>query len=282
MQQRQGQDDHSDSMNQAMEVMLALSEYKMAIKAIKDTRDKLQEKLKPGSSTESHRAVRELLPHLEELSATIEEQIQALKGLGHDQGGDSPAPADTGWLGELEPLLHRSQNKLEKQTGENKLFQLQINQYLSSGQLQKVNFFKPVVIQLLQNSLAHGIEPVAERRQTGKAEQGIIRLTLQRRNQSTVLTVQDDGRGVPPELIVRKLQEKGQPVPQGPIDPQEAVKWILQSGFSAATHNTEIAGHGLGMDMVRRLVKEKNGKLSVRNRPHEGLAISITLPDAEN
>lgn len=108
MQQQQDPLSQSDSMNQAMEVMLALSEYKMAIKAIKDTRDKLQEKLKPtGGSKESERAIRELLPHLEELSATIEEQIQSLKGLGQTQNGDSPAPGNTGWLGELEPLLQK-------------------------------------------------------------------------------------------------------------------------------------------------------------------------------
>ena len=62
---------------------------------------------------------------------------------------------------------------------------------------------------ILRNAVDHAFETPPERREAGKAETGSLRVSLERRSDTVLVTVEDDGRGMDPERIRRKAMEGG-------------------------------------------------------------------------
>ena len=131
---------------------------------------------------------------------------------------------------------------------------------------------------LLRNAIAHGIEPPAERLAAGKPDIGEITLDAAQRGNEVVLTITDDGAG----LNYRRIREKG--VEQGLIaadielpEPQLA-QLIFVSGFSTAKEVNQIAGRGVGMDVVKSEITALGGRVEIASTPGRGTVFTITLP----
>jgi chemosensory pili system protein ChpA (sensor histidine kinase/response regulator) len=131
---------------------------------------------------------------------------------------------------------------------------------------------------MLRNALAHGVESPAERAAAGKPESGRIALALRQEANEIVLTVSDDGAGIDLERLRRKAEERGL-LPAGAApEAAEATQLIFASGLSTADAVTELAGRGIGMDVVKNEVGALGGRIEVASERGRGTTFTIYLP----
>ena len=131
---------------------------------------------------------------------------------------------------------------------------------------------------MLRNAVAHGLEAPAERLAAGKPEAGQISVSVAREGAEVVVTVQDDGGGVNVEAVRAKAQRQGLIPSDAQFDDRQVVQLILESGFSTAGEVSQIAGRGVGMDVVVREVKQLGGALSIDSEPGRGTRFVVRLP----
>ncbi|HXH03752.1 MAG TPA: Hpt domain-containing protein [Candidatus Competibacteraceae bacterium] len=131
---------------------------------------------------------------------------------------------------------------------------------------------------LLRNALSHGIEAPERRRALGKPETGTIRIDLRREGAELVLVVRDDGAGLDYEAIRAKGVALGMLRPAQRVSEQELIDLLLRPGFSTASEVTQIAGRGVGMDVVNDAIKAMRGALLVQSQAGAGATFIIRLP----
>lgn len=131
---------------------------------------------------------------------------------------------------------------------------------------------------ILRNAVAHGIESPEERRAAGKDETGRIDLTVRREGSDVVINIQDDGAGIDTAQVRRMAVEKGLVDPNTALSDDAVLQLISGAGFSTAAELTQIAGRGVGLDVVNSEVRQLGGSLAVRSRKGEGARFTIRLP----
>ncbi len=131
---------------------------------------------------------------------------------------------------------------------------------------------------MLRNAVSHGIEPPEERRRRGKDEVGRVHVAIAREGNEVVIRVSDDGAGMDLAAIRRKAVERGLLAPDARVDDDDLVRFIFESGFSTAAEVTQVAGRGVGMDVVNAEVKQLGGSLDIASRPGQGTTFTIRLP----
>jgi two-component system chemotaxis sensor kinase CheA len=137
---------------------------------------------------------------------------------------------------------------------------------------------KEIVMQLIRNSVAHGVESPEERLAKGKNETGIVKLSMKVVNNVINIELRDDGRG----LDYKKISEKA--IRNNIIKKEDAdnknmlVKAIFAPGFSTADSEGMHAGRGIGLNLVRDRIKEVNGSIKLRSEENKGTAFLITIP----
>ena len=131
---------------------------------------------------------------------------------------------------------------------------------------------------LIRNSVAHGIEVPEERREKGKAPAGQIRVAVQQEAGRVLFVVEDDGAGLNVERIRAKAIEKGLWEASRPMDEKQATDIICSPGFSTAEKLTQLAGRGVGMDVVRSEVLAMGGRFDLASRTGRGLRATIHVP----
>ncbi|MBN2686169.1 MAG: chemotaxis protein CheA [Pontiellaceae bacterium] len=135
------------------------------------------------------------------------------------------------------------------------------------------------LVHMIRNSVDHGIEPIEERKASGKPPQGTILLRAYHSAGCIVIEIKDDGRGLNREKLLEKAIERGIIFPdQIPSNDQEIFGVIFQPGFSTAAQVTSISGRGVGMDVVRRNIEELRGKIDIASTPGVGTTFTVTLP----
>lgn len=131
---------------------------------------------------------------------------------------------------------------------------------------------------LLRNAVAHGIEMPEVRRSTDKPDQGKVTLRLSREGTEIVLTLTDDGAGLNPKTIREKAIAKGLLEPDAEVSDDEIYQFILKPGFTTIDAVTQVAGRGVGMDVVLSEVKQLGGTLEMDSQPGRGSSFIIRLP----
>ncbi|TWT31470.1 chemotaxis protein CheA [Blastopirellula retiformator] len=136
------------------------------------------------------------------------------------------------------------------------------------------------LIHMVRNSADHGIESPEVRKAAGKSPQGLVRLDAFHRGNSIIIQVTDDGKGLDPELILRKAIDKGivDLAEAEKLTNQQILQLIWEPGFSTAEKVTEISGRGMGMDIVRSKIENVNGVVEVESTPGHGATFTIKLP----
>ena len=136
------------------------------------------------------------------------------------------------------------------------------------------------LVHLLRNAVDHGIEPPEERVKLGKPRAGRVELIAKREKNHVVIIVRDDGRGIDPEKVKRKAVERGLITPEeaANLSDEEAINLIFLPGFSTADKVTDVSGRGVGMDVVKEVVKSMNGSISVQTEVGKGTTFILKLP----
>jgi two-component system sensor histidine kinase and response regulator WspE len=133
---------------------------------------------------------------------------------------------------------------------------------------------------IIRNALDHGIEPPEDRRVHGKAEQARVTLEARHHAGHLLVRVTDDGRGIDPESIRRKVIERGMQSPElaAQLGERELFDFLFLPGFSTASKVTEISGRGVGLDVVHQMVTSTSGTVRVESRPGAGTTFVMQLP----
>ncbi|MDT8386105.1 MAG: Hpt domain-containing protein [Thiogranum sp.] len=131
---------------------------------------------------------------------------------------------------------------------------------------------------MLRNAISHGIEDPSIRLSNGKPESGTIRITLERESSDVVLKISDDGAGIDLTRIREKAIERGLMAKDAGISDEEALQFILETGFSTAEKVTQVAGRGVGMDVVNSEVKQLGGSLHIGSEWGKGTTFTMRLP----
>ncbi|WP_434030324.1 Hpt domain-containing protein [[Pseudomonas] boreopolis] len=131
---------------------------------------------------------------------------------------------------------------------------------------------------MLRNAVAHGLEAPHARRAAGKPEEGTITLRLRREGSEIVLEVADDGAGLDREAIRRRGEQRGLVAPGEALADSELDELIFASGFSTSEQVSQLAGRGVGMDVVRNEVRQLGGSVDIHSVRGEGVTFTLRLP----
>ena len=134
------------------------------------------------------------------------------------------------------------------------------------------------LLHLLRNSIDHGIENPEQRLENNKEQTGRIKLDFRRDGNNILMSLQDDGAGIDPEIIYQKAIVKKLITPEQAFSTSETLKLILTPGFSTQENVSDISGRGVGMDVVNTSVEELNGSLSIDSDLGENTRINLSIP----
>jgi len=133
---------------------------------------------------------------------------------------------------------------------------------------------------LVRNSADHGIETPEQRVALGKAPQGTIRLNAFHQGNQIVIQCSDDGAGIDRYKLVSKAVEKGIITHDEAerISDNEALHLIFHPGLSTADEVTAISGRGVGMDIVKSVIEQLKGTISIDSKPGAGTTFLLKVP----
>jgi two-component system chemotaxis sensor kinase CheA len=134
------------------------------------------------------------------------------------------------------------------------------------------------LVHLVRNSIDHGIELPEVRVAAGKPAAGTVHLDACHRGGNIAVEVSDDGGGLDKDRILAKARSRGLIGQNDVLTDDQIHELIFLPGFSTAEKTTDLSGRGVGMDVVRRNVKELGGKIELRSERGKGSRFIITLP----
>jgi two-component system chemotaxis sensor kinase CheA len=136
------------------------------------------------------------------------------------------------------------------------------------------------LVHLIRNSVDHGVELPEVRKKAGKNPLGTITLSAEHEGNNIIISVEDDGKGIDPEVIKDKAVSKKLITKEKAkeLSRQEALNLIFLPGFSTAEVVTNVSGRGVGMDVVKTNVTKLRGIINIDSNPGFGSKIIIKLP----
>lgn len=146
---------------------------------------------------------------------------------------------------------------------------------------EQFSIVKDMAIQFIRNSAVHGIEKPYDRKIKNKKEFGTIQLSLVENNGKIEFSFQDDGKGLDVNLIKQKALEMNLISSNNmPQTNEEIYKLIFEDGFSTAKSNTEDAGRGVGMGIIKNYIfdlrnKTGYGKLNINSNHNQGVKFTV-------
>lgn len=134
------------------------------------------------------------------------------------------------------------------------------------------------LVHLVRNSIDHGIELPAVRRAAGKSDVGTVHLNAYHQGGNIVIEISDDGAGIDKDRIRKKAIERGLLAESDVVSDERIYELIFEPGFSTAEIVSDVSGRGVGMDVVRRNIKDLGGTVDIRTQLGAGATFTIRLP----
>ncbi len=131
---------------------------------------------------------------------------------------------------------------------------------------------------MLRNAIVHGIEARQDRVARGKNEVGELLIEIRQEGNEVVIHFTDDGQGLNINRIREKAKNVGLLTDESFVNESDVVNLIFEPGFSTASEVTELAGRGVGMDVVRSEAASLGGRVSVSTVEGKGAHFTIHLP----
>ncbi len=118
------------------------------------------------------------------------------------------------------------------------------------------NTVRDILVQCFRNALFHGLEAETVRVAQGRPGAGKITLDAQLTADGFEMRIGDDGRG----LALAALRERAK---RDDLGDERLAEIIFESGVSTAREVGLIAGRGVGLDIVRALLRNGGGDVNV-------------------
>lgn len=139
---------------------------------------------------------------------------------------------------------------------------------------------KASLIHLLLNAIVHGIEKSEERLKAGKPEKSVLTISAGQEGPKIVIKVIDDGRGIDLKKVTSLAVTRGL-IREDQIDSlseKEILDLLFEEGFSTSNQKTDLAGRGVGLNVVRTELRRLKGRLSIFTKSGKGTEFRLELP----
>jgi chemosensory pili system protein ChpA (sensor histidine kinase/response regulator) len=136
------------------------------------------------------------------------------------------------------------------------------------------------LVHLVRNSVAHGIERPDDRAAAGKPRTGRVSLRAYHRGNHIYIEVEDDGRGIDYDRVKQSAIERGliSAETAGRLTERDLREMLFHPGFSTAPVKTELAGRGVGLDVVRANLTALNGEIDIQSTSGAGTKFTLKVP----
>jgi ligand-binding sensor domain-containing protein/signal transduction histidine kinase len=184
-------------------------------------------------------------------------------------------------------ILIQSLSNLVNQTAadEGKSVQLDSNEFKIEEIPHKERIFvKEIMVQLLRNAVAHGIELPEERDKNKKSDKATIEIKTFKENKHYGFSIKDDGAGIQLEKLREKAIKYAKASPEDIHDwtNEKLVNLIFEQGFSTKESADLVSGRGVGLDIVNEKVKSRNGKINVLFEEEKFCEFRISIPQTNS
>jgi chemosensory pili system protein ChpA (sensor histidine kinase/response regulator) len=229
------------------------------------------------SLTEISADVTEVLTQLEGFMGRVDADIDEFTKLAHHLQDEITA-ARMVPIGNLYTRLSRTVRDAAQSTG--KPVDLSLEGAETELDNNIIQHISDPLIHLVRNAVAHGIEGAERRRHAGKPEKGRISVRAYHRGNHIFIEVEDDGRGIDYERVRQGVIDSGavSPVAAAELTERELREFLFRPGFSTASSTSELAGRGVGLDVVRANVHALNGEIEVRSEKGRGACFTVKVP----
>lgn len=133
---------------------------------------------------------------------------------------------------------------------------------------------------MIRNSVDHGVETPADRKEAGKKETGRVLMRAYHEAGQINIEIIDDGKGIDGDVLAYKAIEKGLLTEDQveAMSDKDRVNLIFLPGFSTAKTISDVSGRGVGMDVVKSNLDALGGVVDVQSVVGEGTTFRIKLP----
>ena len=229
------------------------------------------------SMTEISADVNEVLSQLEAFISRVEGDIDEFSKLAHHLQDEITA-ARMVPIGTLYSLLSRAVRDAAKSAQK----QVELDFSGSETELDNniIQQISDPLVHLVRNSVAHGIELPAGRVAAGKPGQGRVMLRAYHRGNHIYMEVEDDGRGIDYARVRKSAIECGLVSSETAdrLTERDLREMLFHPGFSTASVKTELAGRGVGLDVVRSNLNALNGEIEVQSVSGQGTKFILKVP----
>jgi chemosensory pili system protein ChpA (sensor histidine kinase/response regulator) len=221
--------------------------------------------------------VNEVLSQLQGFIGRVEGDIDEFTKLAHHLQDEITA-ARMVPIGTLYSRLSRAVRDAANSTGKHVELDLSGSETeLDNNIIQQIS---DPLVHLVRNSVAHGIEHTVDRTIAGKSATGNIMLRAYHRGNHIYIEVEDDGGGINYERVKQSAIERGL-VSEETADrltERDLREMLFHPGFSTAPVKTELAGRGVGLDVVRANLNALNGEIEIESRSGQGTKFTLKVP----
>ncbi|HXX13621.1 MAG TPA: Hpt domain-containing protein [Candidatus Eremiobacteraceae bacterium] len=229
------------------------------------------------SMTEISADVNEVLSQLEGYVNRVETDIDEFTKLAHHLQDEITA-ARMVPIGTLYSLLSRAVRDAAKSSKK----EVELDFSGSETELDNniIQQISDPLVHLVRNSVAHGIEAPQDRLTARKAEQGRVILRAYHRGNHIYIEVEDDGRGIDYPRVRQSAIDCGLVSAETAdrLTERDLREMLFHPGFSTASVKTELAGRGVGLDVVRSNLNALNGEIEVQSEPGRGTKFTLKVP----
>ena len=212
-----------------------------------------------------------LQKNLDESDAALLQQLRLNRDLQQGLMGVRLVP-----LGNLQDRFHRLVRQTAKELDKKANLEFRgVRVEIDRSVLEKIT---APFEHLLRNAVAHGLEMPHQRAANGKSEIGEITIDAQQVGNEVMLTLADDGGGLNFARIREKAIQKGMLDADAEVTEAQLTQYIFMAGFSTAEEITQVAGRGVGMDVVRSEIVSLGGRIDITSTLGRGTTFTIALP----
>ena len=221
--------------------------------------------------------VNEVLSQLEGFIGRVEGDIDEFTKLAHHLQDEITA-ARMVPIGTLYSRLSRAVRDAAKSAGKHVDLDLTGSETeLDNNIIQQIS---DPLVHLVRNSVAHGIERPEDRAAAGKEQLGRVFLRAYHRGNHIYIEVEDDGRGIDYERVKQSAIERGLVSPETAdrLTERDLREMLFHPGFTTAPVKTELAGRGVGLDVVRANLNALNGEIDIQSTSGQGTKFTLKVP----
>jgi chemosensory pili system protein ChpA (sensor histidine kinase/response regulator) len=221
--------------------------------------------------------VNEVLSQLQAFIGRVEGDIDEFTKLAHHLQDEFTA-ARMVPIGTLASRLSRAVRDAAKSA--NKLVELELTGSETELDNNIIQQISDPLVHLVRNSVAHGIESPSDRVAAGKQETGKVFLRAYHRGNHIYVEVEDDGRGIDYERVKQSAIERGLVSMETAdrLTERDLREMLFHPGFSTAPVKTELAGRGVGLDVVRANLTALNGEIDIQSTSGQGTKFTLKVP----